>query len=63
MLWKSRLPDDLAALIEAARAREFAARLALPEEDDWDDDFDAGPQVIYARGEGPDDEDEDDCEQ
>jgi len=64
MLWKSRLPDDLALLIETARSRAMAARSDLPDDDDWDEDLDGGPQVIYARGDGgADDDDEDDCEQ
>ncbi len=66
MLWKSRLPDDLAALIEAARARAFAALAAIDDDDDWDEDLEGGPEVIYVRGEdaaGPDDDDGDDCEQ
>jgi hypothetical protein len=66
MLWKSALPDDLARLIESARARAVAALAAVPEDDDWDEDLEAGPEVIYVRGEGDagdDDGDDDDSEQ
>ena len=66
MLWKSRLPDDMARLIETARLRALAVLSAVDEDDDWDEDLEGGPEVIYVRGDGDverDDEDEDDCEQ
>jgi len=66
MLWKSRLPEDMAALIETARLRALAALTTADEDEDWDEDVEGGPEVIYVRGDddgGPDSEDEDDCEQ
>ena len=64
ILWKSALPDDLARLIETARLQAMAALSALRDDDDWDEDLDDDPQVIYARGDAvPDDDDEADCEQ
>ena len=61
MLWKSALPDDMAELIEIARMEAFEAR-ALEEEDeeDWDEELEGGPQIIYAYGDSG--EDDDDCE-
>jgi len=61
MLWKSELPDDLRELIENARSEAYEARLMEEEaEDDWDeDDFADGPELIYVRGDGSEDDDDD----
>ncbi len=59
MLWKSNMPDDMAELIETARTLAFEARaLAEEESEDWDDDFDDGPEIIYAYGDGTEDDDD-----
>jgi 23S rRNA pseudouridine1911/1915/1917 synthase len=53
MLWKSNMPDDMAELIGVARSDAFEARaLAEEEEDDWDEEYDDGPEIIYVRGNG-----------
>jgi 23S rRNA pseudouridine1911/1915/1917 synthase len=60
MLWKSELPADMDELIATARMLAFEARAAEEEEDeDWDEDFEDGPEIIYAHGEGPEDDDDD----
>ena len=57
MLWKSNMPEDMAELIETARLLAFEARaLAEEESDDWDDDFDDGPEIIYAYGDSTEDD-------
>ena len=59
MLWKSNMPDDMAELIETVRMLAFEARaLAEEEEDDWDEDFADGPEIIYAYGDGSEDDDD-----
>ena len=59
MLWKSNMPEDMAELIETARLLAFEARaLAEEESDDWDDDFDDGPEIIYAYGDSTEDDDD-----
>ena len=60
MRWKSELPEDLAELVEIARQRAIEAEaLAAENEADWDDeDFAGGPEIIYAYGDGPEDEDD-----
>jgi 23S rRNA pseudouridine1911/1915/1917 synthase len=59
MLWKSNMPDDMAELIETARMLAFEARaLAEEESEDWDDDFDDGPEIIYAYGDNTEDDDD-----
>jgi 23S rRNA pseudouridine1911/1915/1917 synthase len=51
MLWKSNMPEDMAELIETARMLAFEARaLAEEEDDDWDEEFEDGPEIIYAYG-------------
>jgi len=61
MLWKSALPDDMAGLVETLRSEAFEAR-ALAEEDEWDEDSEGGPEIIYAYVDGTDDFDaEDGC--
>lgn len=61
MMWKSALPDDMAELIEVLRVEAFEAR-ALAEEkkagEDWDDwaEPEGGPEIIYAYGDGGDDD-------
>ena len=61
MLWKSNMPEDMAELIDHVRTMAFEAR-SLEEEDDenWDDELECGPEIIYAYGDG--DETEDDIE-
>ena len=60
MLWRSPLPEDMAELIETARFQAAEARaLAEEEADDWDEDFADGPEIIYAYGDGSEDDDED----
>ncbi|MBP7203688.1 MAG: 23S rRNA pseudouridine(1911/1915/1917) synthase RluD [Propionivibrio sp.] len=59
MLWKSNMPDDMAELIETARTLAFEARaLAEESDDDWDEDFADGPEIIYAYGDGSEDDDD-----
>lgn len=59
MLWKSNMPDDMAELIETARMLAFEARALADEEmDDWDDDLDDGPEIIYAYGDNSEDDDD-----
>ncbi len=62
MLWKSNMPEDMAELIDTARLLAFEARTAEEEDDDWDDELEDGPEIIYAYGDGGHD-DEDECEQ
>jgi len=65
MLWKSNLPDDMDELVQTARMLVFEENARADEDEDWDEDLQDGPEIIYARGDGAgaDDEDEDDCEQ
>jgi len=65
MLWKSNLPDDMAELVQTARMLAFEESARAGEDEDWDEDLEGGPQIIYARGDGEsaDDEEGDDCEQ
>ena len=60
MLWKSNMPEDMAELIGAARSDAFEARALEEDEDDWDEDLDDGPEVIYVRGDGDSGEDDED---
>ena len=63
MLWKSSLPEDMEDLIATARTLAFEAHaLAEEDDDDWDEDLEGGPEIIYAYGDNPGD-DEDDFEQ
>jgi 23S rRNA pseudouridine1911/1915/1917 synthase len=67
MLWKSNLPDDMAELIATARTLAFEARaLEEDEDEDWDDEYEDGPEIIYAYGDSDSGEDygdeEDDVE-
>ena len=57
MVWRSALPDDMAELVQHARMLAFEARASEDEDDDWDEDLEGGPQIIYARGDGDDDDD------
>ena len=59
MQWKSPLPDDMAELVQHARLEAFEARAAEEDEEDWDDDFEDGPEIIYAYGDSGEDEDDD----
>ena len=63
MLWKSTMPDDMAELIEIARMEAFEARALEEEEaeDDWDEDLEGAPEIIYAYGDSSEDDD-DECE-
>jgi 23S rRNA pseudouridine1911/1915/1917 synthase len=67
MLWKANLPDDMAELVQTARMLAFEESARAEEDEDWDEDLQGGPEIIYARGDGAgaDDEDdeEDECEQ
>ena len=59
MLWKSNMPDDMAELLETTRMLAFEAQAIREDEEDWDDDLDGGPEIIYVRGDGgEEDEDE-----
>lgn len=61
MSWKSALPEDMHELIEQARVVASAASEMADDDEDWDDEFADGPQIIYAYGDVADDgEDEDD---
>lgn len=67
MLWKSSVPDDMAELIATARTLAFEARaLEEDEDEDWDDEYEDGPEIIYAYGDSDSGEDygdeEDDVE-
>lgn len=59
MMWRSQLPDDMAELVEMARMLAFEAK-ALEEEaeEDWDEEFEDGPEIIYAYGDISEDEDD-----
>ncbi|WP_153109916.1 23S rRNA pseudouridine(1911/1915/1917) synthase RluD [Propionivibrio limicola] len=59
MLWRSSLPEDMAEIIEMARMLAFEAKaLAEEEDEDWDDEFEDGPEIIYAYGDSGEDEDD-----
>ena len=64
MLWKAELPEDMAELIETARMLAAEAKvLAEESEDDWDEsEFADGPEIIYVRGDGDSEDDDDDLE-
>ena len=59
MVWKSALPDDMAELVQHARMLAYEARADDEDDegDDWDEDPENGPQIIYARGDGYEDDD------
>ncbi len=59
MVWKSALPDDMAELVAYARELADAAREAAADDDDEFDEWDDGPQIIYAYGDDPEDDDAD----
>ncbi len=62
MLWRSSMPEDMAELIGTVRSEAFEAR-AVEEDEEWDEDLDDGPEIIYIRGDGDNvDDDEDDVE-
>ena len=52
------LSEDMAELIATVRMLAFEARAAEEEVEDWDEEFEDGPEIIYAYGEGDDDDDE-----
>ncbi len=57
MLWRSALPEDMAGLIETLRMEAYEARaIADLEDDDWDEDLEGGPEIIYVHGDGEDDD-------
>jgi len=64
MLWKSNMPEDMAGLIDTVRTLAFEARaLEEDEDDDWDDELEGGPEIIYAYGDSDGvEDDEDDVE-
>ncbi|CAG2140635.1 RluA family pseudouridine synthase [Cupriavidus numazuensis] len=51
--WTAPPPEDLQALIDAL---DFSAGETEADEDDWDEDWEDGPEVIWADGEGDDDD-------
>ncbi len=59
MLWKSNVPEDMAELIATARMLAFEARAAEEEDEDWDEEFEDGPEIIYASGDDIEDDDVD----
>ena len=59
MLWKSNVPEDMAELIATARMLAFEARAAEEEDEDWDEEFEDGPEIIYAYGDDTEDDDVD----
>ena len=59
MLWKSNVPEDMAELIATARTLAFEARAAEEEDEDWDEEFEDGPEIIYAYGDDTEDDDVD----
>ena len=59
MLWKSNIPEDMAELIATARMLAFEARAAEEEDEDWDEEFEDGPEIIYAYGDDTEDDDGD----
>ena len=63
MMWKSQLPDDMAELIAILRSEAFEARAIEDDDDDWDEDLEGGPEIIYARGDGDDGESDDDIDE
>ncbi|WP_420851671.1 23S rRNA pseudouridine(1911/1915/1917) synthase RluD [Propionivibrio soli] len=64
MQWRSELPDDMSELIEVARSLAFEARLAAEAAaEEWEDEFEDGPEIIYAYGdEGAQADDTDDID-
>ena len=58
MLWKSNMPEDMADLIQTARMLAFEAHAVEDDDEDWDEDLEGGPEIIYAHGDGPDDDDD-----
>ncbi len=59
MLWKSNVPEDMAELIATVRMLAFEARAAEEEVEDWDDELEDGPEIIYAYGDDTEDDDVD----
>ncbi len=51
--WTAPPPEDFQALIDAL---DFSAGEAEAEDDDWDEDWEDGPEIIWADGEGDDDD-------
>ncbi|WER44524.1 RluA family pseudouridine synthase [Cupriavidus sp. WKF15] len=51
--WTAQPPDDLQALIDAL---DFSRGEADAEEEDWDEDWEDGPEVIWGDGEDDDDD-------
>lgn len=64
MLWKADLPEDMDELIETVRMVAFEAKAQEEEsEDDWDEgEFADGPEIIYVRGDGDSEDDDDELE-
>jgi len=59
MLWKSELPEDMAELVATVRMLAFEARAAEEEDEEWDEEFEDGPEIIYAYSDGTEDDDDD----
>ena len=62
MLWKSDMPEDMAELIDTARTLAFEAKALEEEDEDWDEDLDDGPEIIYVRGEAADIDDDEELD-
>ena len=62
MQWKSELPEDMAELIDTVRTLAFEERARSSEaEEEWDEEFGEGPEILYVHGDsGEDDEDDED---
>ena len=62
MLWKTDMPEDMAELIDTARTLAFEAKALEEEDEDWDEDLDDGPEIIYVRGEAADIDDDEELD-
>ena len=59
MQWKSPLPEDFQSILEQVRCEAYDARAAAElDDDDWDEDFADGPEIIYAYGDPSEDDDD-----
>jgi 23S rRNA pseudouridine1911/1915/1917 synthase len=59
MLWKADMPADMEELVATARMLAFEARALEEDDDDWDEEIEGGPQIIYAYGESSEEDDDD----
>ena len=62
MLWKTDMPEDMAELIDTARTLAFEAKAIEEGDEDWDEDLDDGPEIIYVRGDAADIDDEEELD-